>query len=98
MLRNGTHNAKLEEYAQTISNALKKQPLQNDIICYRNISVDPFPEAVKGDIVPGKQFFSTSIKKAKTLRGEYKITIFARKGTAGHISKASVESQSNLSF
>lgn len=83
MLRNGTHNAKLEEYAQTISNALKKQPLQNDIICYRNISVDPFPEAVKGDIVPGKQFFSTSIKKAKSLRGEYKITIFARKGTAG---------------
>lgn len=83
MLRNGAHNAKLEEYANTISAALNKQLLQSDIICYRNVNVDPFAGFEKDDVVPIKQFFSTSVLKQSARKGEYQITLFVRKGTRG---------------
>ena len=83
MLRNGTHNRRLEEYANIISGALKKQPLQNDIYCFRNLSVDPFAVFDVGQTVPGKQFFSTSVIEEAAIEGQYHIIIRAYKGTPG---------------
>lgn len=48
----------LRGYADTISGALKKRPLQEDIICFRNIDVDPFEGAEAGTIVSGRQFLA----------------------------------------
>lgn len=73
----------LREYAETISGALKKKPLENDIICYRNVSTDPFAAIPVGKTGPGKQFFSTSVIGTRTMKGEYRLTIIARKGTPG---------------
>lgn len=83
MLRNGTHNKKLEEYVDIISGALKRQPLQNDIICYRNLNIDPFKGHEVGDVVPGKQFFSTSVLPEAAIKEKYRIIIHAAKGTPG---------------
>lgn len=73
----------LRGYADTISGALKKQPLQEDIICFRNIKVNPFVDVKVGTQVSGKQFFSTTVIPSRALDGEYHITIFAPKGTPG---------------
>lgn len=71
----------LREYAETISGALKKKPLENDIICYRSMDVEPFPGVSVGEVVEGEQFFSTSVISSRTIGGEYRLTIFAPKGT-----------------
>lgn len=69
----------LRGYADTISGALKKKPLENDIICYRRINFNPFEGMKKADEKTIPQFFSTSVVKSKVLDGEYEIVIFAKK-------------------
>lgn len=73
----------LRGYADTISGALKKQPLKEDIICFRNVRVDPFAGTKVGTQVSGKQFFSTTVIPSRAVAGECHITIFAPKGTPG---------------
>jgi len=73
----------LRGYADTISGALKKQPLQEDIICFRNIDVDPFADAEVNKMAGINQFFSTSVIQTRAMEGKYHITILVPKGTPG---------------
>ena len=73
----------LRDYAETISGALKRQPLQKNIVCYRNVSIMPFEGLEVGEIIDAKQFYSTSVIPTRVIQGEYGITIYAHKGTVG---------------
>jgi len=73
----------LKYYSEMISKALNKSPLEDYVICYRNISVDPFPEVEIGRYVKSNQFFSTSVVQSRALKGDYKLTIIAPPGTKG---------------
>ena len=74
---------KLREYAETISRALKRKRLGNDMILHRNIGVDPFAGVPVGGQAPGRQFFSTSVVRSRALKGDYNLVILAPKGTPG---------------
>lgn len=91
MLRgDAPEDATLREYANTISSALKKSKLKHDVICYRNLVVDPIPNCSEGDVFCMKQFTSTSIVSSGALKAKYKITIYAHKGVqAAYIEKLS---------
>lgn len=71
------------QYADTISGALKKHRLKHDVVCYRSVGVNPVEGIQIGSIVRMKQFISTSVIPSKVLKGDYKIIIYAPKGTAG---------------
>ena len=73
----------LRGYANTISKALKRKPLENDMILFRNLSIDPFADTPVGKVAPGKQFFSTSVVRSRAMEGEYELVIMAPKGTPG---------------
>lgn len=73
----------LTDYADVISGALKKHKLEQDIVCYRNVATSPIGDRSVGDIVKMKQFISTSVIPARTLKGNCEITIYAPKGTTG---------------
>lgn len=73
----------LLEYAETISGALKKKPLENGIVCYRRSNVQGYGNVKRGDILYPKQFVSTSVIRSRTLQGEYETVIFAPQGTLG---------------
>lgn len=72
---------RLKEYADTISNALKKNKLKQDIIAYRGVDIDPTAGAEIGDIVAPGQFFSTSVIDARSFGAGYKIVVYAKKGS-----------------
>lgn len=72
---------RLTEYADTISNALKKNKLKQDIIAYRGVDIDPTAGAEIGDIVAPGQFFSTSVIDARSFGAGYKIVVYAKKGS-----------------
>lgn len=74
---------KLRGYADTISGALKKNRLKNDVICYRRVNANPIEGYEHGDVIHLDQFISTSIIPKGVLKGEYEITIYAPKGTRG---------------
>lgn len=76
-------DSKLREYADTISGALRRKPLEHDVICFRRVNVNPFEGMSVGQekIIP--QFFSTSISKRGAIKGEYEIVLFVRKGARG---------------
>lgn len=73
----------LRGYADTISTALRKQPLQKDIICFRNLDVDPFEGIPCNKSKTIDQFFSTSVIETRTMKGDYHITILVPRGTPG---------------
>ena len=73
----------LRRYANLISYALKKKPLEHDIVCYRTISFNPFIGLKVGDVFEGKQFISTTVVKTKTMKGDFHMVIRASKGTNG---------------
>ena len=84
MLRgDAPYDERLQHYADLISQALKKKPLENDIICTRRVKINPFKGYREGDIALIKQFFSTSLFEEATLSGEYEITLFVRRGVRG---------------
>lgn len=72
---------RLTEYADTISNALKKNKLKQDIIAYRGVDIDPTAGAEIGDIVAPGQFFSTSVIDTRSFGAGYKIVVYAKKGS-----------------
>lgn len=81
MLRgDAPENEMLREYADTISTALKKGKLEHDVVCYRNLMVDPIPGCVAGDILCLNQFTSTSVVSSGAFKAKYNITIYAAKG------------------
>ena len=76
-------NDNLKYYADLIASALRKNYLQHDIICYRNMSFNPFTGVPEGSIIQVSQFFSSSVAKAGALSDVFRIEIYAPKGTNG---------------
>lgn len=76
-------DSKLQEYAETISKALKKNTIKHDIIAYRGMTIDPSDGIPINGLYRPKQFFSTSIVKNRALNGEYKVVIYVKKGSSG---------------
>lgn len=74
---------KLREYANTISTALRKSKLHEDIICYRNMDFNPYENYPVGKIFTEKQFISTSVNQKAALNKPFKIIILAPKGIKG---------------
>lgn len=81
---------KLEEYADTISAALKKNVFQQDVIAYRGMDIDPSNNIPINGLYRGKQFFSTSVIENRSFDSKYKIIIYVKKGSkAAYIEKLS---------
>ena len=87
MLRGDSkEDARLRMYAERISDALKRSPLEHDILCYRAMEFNPFEGMKVGDIVCPGQFYSTSVVKSGSLKKDIRITICARSGSlAGYV-------------
>lgn len=87
MLRGDSEeDAHLRMYAERISDALKRSPLEHDVLCYRAMEFNPFNGMQVGDIVCPGQFYSTSVVKSGSLKKDFRITICARSGSlAGYV-------------
>lgn len=87
MLRGDSEeDAHLRMYAERISDALKRSPLEHDFLCYRAMEFNPFDGMHVGDIVCPGQFYSTSVVKSGSLKKDFRITICARSGSlAGYV-------------
>ena len=87
MLRGDSEeDAHLRMYAERISDALKRSPLEHDVLCYRAMEFNPFDGMHVGDIVCPGQFYSTSVVKSGSLKKDFRITICARSGSlAGYV-------------
>lgn len=87
MLRGDSEeDAHLRMYAERISDALKRSPLEHDVLCYRAMEFNPFDGMQVGDIVCAGQFYSTSVVKSGSLKKDFRITICARSGSlAGYV-------------
>ena len=74
-------DARLEEYGNTISNALKKNKLQHDVIAYRGSEVDPSEGIDINGLFRAKQFYSTSVLEGRSFGYKYKIEIYVKRGS-----------------
>lgn len=73
----------LRYYANTISNALKKSVLGENVICYRGLDVNPIKDAKIGEYVDLYQFTSASVKLSRAFKKQIMIVIYAPKGSRG---------------
>ncbi len=84
MLRgDGEKEEKLQEYADTISNALKKNVLKHDIVCYRGMNIDPSHGIPINGLFKVKQFWSTSVVERNSFDSGFNIVMYVKKGTTG---------------
>ena len=74
---------KLRNYADTISNALRKNKLQHDLVCYRNMDFNPYEEYPVGKLFNSDQFISTSVSESAALEKRFKMIFFVPKGSNG---------------
>lgn len=74
-------DSKLKAYADTISNALKRNSLSEDVICYRSLDVNPIGNREAGSIVRLKQFISTSVVESRAFNDKVKMIIYVKKGS-----------------
>lgn len=72
---------KLKEYADTISEALKKNQLQHDVVAYRGVDIDPTADAETGKIIIPGQFYSTSVVNTRHFDLGYQLVIYVKKGS-----------------
>lgn len=72
---------KLQKYADTISTALKRNSLSEDVICYRSVDLNPIGNRPAGSIIKLKQFISTSVVESRAFNNKVKMIIYAKKGT-----------------
>ena len=70
---------KLREYADTISEALKKNQLQHDVVAYRGVDIDPTADAETGKIIIPGQFYSTSVVNTRHFKLGYQLVIYVKK-------------------
>ena len=73
----------LKYYSDVISGAIAKFELKHDIICYRSVNYNPVEGMKVGDIYEPKQFVSSAVTKSGAISGNYKLIIFAKKGSKG---------------
>ena len=76
-------NDNLLKYADTISGAIKKSRIKQDVICFRNLDINPYTDYSIGDIFREPQFTSTSVVSGKALDKKFKITLYVPKGSPG---------------
>lgn len=76
-------NDNLIKYADTISGTIKKNKIKQDVICYRNLDINPYTDYSIGDIFREPQFTSTSVISGKALDKKFKITLYVPKGSPG---------------
>ncbi|PPK79859.1 ADP-ribosyltransferase exoenzyme [Lacrimispora xylanisolvens] len=76
-------NDNLIKYADTISGAIKKNKIKQDLICFRNLDINPYTDYSIGDIFREPQFTSTSVVSGKALDKKFKITLYVPKGSPG---------------
>ncbi len=74
---------KMMYHADNISNAIGKNRLEHDIICYRNLDIDLYSDYNVGDIFKINQFYSTSVIQSAALDKEYKVIIYVPKNSRG---------------
>ena len=101
MLRGDSpEDEKLRMYAERISSALKRSPLQHDVLCYRTVDFNPFNGAKVGSIIFPRHFYSTSVIESGALKKDFKITICAHAGScAGYLEAISLyKDQKELLF
>ncbi len=83
-------NEKLKKYAETISSALKKNKLKQDVIAFRGMDVDPTNGAMPGTFIKPGQFFSSSVVDTHAFKTGYKLVIYVKRGSnAAYIEKLS---------
>lgn len=78
-----TEDKKLRAYAETISGALRKNNLNHDVICYRNMEFNPYEKHPVGKIFTDKQFVSTSVSSQAALVKQFKMIFLVPKGSQG---------------
>lgn len=76
-------DATLRYYSDLISGALRKNQLKHDIVCYRNMDINPYSELPVGSVFSAKQFYSASVTKNGTLQGKMQMIIYVRTGAKG---------------
>jgi hypothetical protein len=79
----GKDEDKLLKYAAIISNAIKKHPIQQTIVCYRGVDDDLFSHTAIGTQFKFRQFISTSIIEKGALKKPYKYVIVVPEGAIG---------------
>lgn len=70
-------------YANVISGAINRHPLEHNIICYRGSNVDETHGKPVGTKFIAKQFNSTSVVSSKALKKKYQTEIFVPVGARG---------------
>ena len=70
----------LDNYAEVISNAISKHPIEHSVICYRGSNYDLSDGTPVGDSFVGLQFVSTSVIRSKKLKGKYEFIIHVPQG------------------
>lgn len=74
---------KLNEYAETITVALKKNRVKYDVIAYRGMDLDPSEGVPEKGLFRPRQFFSTSVVENRSFGAKYKMVIYVKKGSSG---------------
>lgn len=70
----------LENYAETISTAISKHPIERSVVCYRGSDYDMSDGTPIGESFTSLQFVSTSVIRNKQLKGKYEFIIHVPKG------------------
>lgn len=80
---NGPDKDKLLAYGNTISKAICRHPIGQQIVCYRGVDDDLTKDIVVGTIFKFDQFISTSIVESGALKKRFKYVIVVTKGVKG---------------
>ena len=86
MLRGGYNKAdknRLELYSKVLSNAIKRHPLEHEIVCYKGTDYDPTISISQGTKFYIDYFMSTSVIKTRALKGQYLLVIKVPAGSRG---------------
>ena len=73
----------LRYYADVISNALKRNTIGENVICYRGVNDNVFTGYNTGEKITLNQFTSSSVKSSRAFDKTVRIIIYAKKGTTG---------------
>lgn len=73
----------LTQYAETISMAIQKHSLQNDIICYRGVDVDMTAGLEIGTVFKINQFLSTTVILSQAFKKRFTYIIYVKQGSRG---------------
>ena len=70
----------LDSYADIISRAISKHPIEHPVVCYRGSDFDLSDGAAVGESFISLQFVSTSVIRSKKLKGQYEFVIHVPQG------------------